>query len=256
MVSIAEGLELTSAPGGRPARWAATGRSGGASSPPFDSLNLADYVGDDPESVVVNRGRIAVAVGVDPARLSVMGAVHGADLAVVEGPGTVTGVDALLTQVPDLALLALGADCIPMALIGSDGVTVAAVHCGWRGLVADVVAVAVTAMRDHGSDVGRVVLGPSACGRCYAVPDERASEVMARTSPAVSGAAVKRNADGQPGIDLRLGVTARLVELGVAVDSISYAGGCTIEDAALFSYRRDHVTGRQGIAVCTISAGA
>jgi YfiH family protein len=256
MVSLAEGLELPSAPGGRPARWAATGRFGGLSQPPYESLNLADYVGDDPAHVAANRARAAEAVGVAAVDLCVMGAVHGADLAVVDCPGTVPGVDALLTRVPDLALLALGADCIPMALIGSDGITVAAVHCGWRGLVADVVGVAVAAIRDGGADVVRAVLGPSACGRCYAVPPARAAEVVNGTSPVVSSAAITRTLDGQPGIDLRLGVTARLAELGVPAASIAYAGGCTIEQPTLFSYRRDHVTGRQGIAVCTISGAA
>ena len=252
MVPLAEGLVEPSAPGGRPARWAATGRSGGLSAPPFDTLNLAAYVGDDPISVTGNRLRLAEALGVAPEALCVMGAVHSAELAVVQTPGTVAGVDALLTQVPGLALVALGADCIPMALIGADGVTVAAVHCGWRGLVLDVVGVTISALRDHGTRVAAVVLGPSACGSCYAVPPQRADEVRRRTSSLVGDAAITRTRDGQPGIDLRLGVGARLAELGIDGSDVALAGGCTIEDPALFSYRRDAITGRQGMAVCSI----
>jgi YfiH family protein len=252
MVSLAEGLVEPSAPGGRPARWAATGRSGGVSAEPYATLNLADYVGDDPAAVAENRARLAGALSLPATALAIMGAVHGADLAVVDGPGTVPGVDALLTQSSDLALVALGADCIPLAIIGADGRTVAAVHCGWRGFVADVVGVAVNAMRDHGTDVALVVLGPSACGSCYAVPADRAAEVRARTSPRVGAAALTLTTDGQPGIDLRLGVRARLAELGVEASIITDAGGCTIEDPSLFSYRRDDRTGRQGIAVCTV----
>jgi YfiH family protein len=254
MVSLAEGLVENSAPGGRPASWAATGRFGGVSAAPFDTLNLADYVGDAPSAVITNRGRVATALGVAPAAICGMRAVHGAELAVVDGPGTVDGVDALLTQVPDLALLALGADCIPMALIGADGITIAAVHCGWRGLVADVVGVAVTAMRDLGTDIAAAVLGPSACGQCYAVPGERADEVRRRCSVSVSTAALTHATDGQPGIDLRQGVRQRLIDLAVDAAVIQFVGGCTIEEATLFSYRRDNVTGRQGVGVCTVSA--
>ena len=109
-MSFARGMVPSSAPGGRPAIWAATGRSGGVSAPPFNSLNLAGYVGDDPSAVEANRGAVAIALGLSPERWSLMHAVHGADVAVVEAPGLVAGVDALVTQVPDLAVIALAAE--------------------------------------------------------------------------------------------------------------------------------------------------
>jgi polyphenol oxidase len=253
MVSLASGLVPPPAPGGRPARWAATGRSGGVSRVPYDSLNLAGYVGDDPEAVAANRRLLAVDLGARAADLCVMDSVHGADLAVVDGGGVVPGVDALLTTTAGVVVVALGADCVPVALIGDDGRTVAAVHCGWRGLVADVVAVAVEAMRDHGANVRAAILGPAVCGQCYPVPPERAAEVRAARSAAVAASALVTTADGQPGIDVRAGLEARLRELAVDARSISRVLGCTVEDAGLFSYRRDGVTGRQGIAVCTSS---
>lgn len=254
MVSLADGLVLPSAPGGRPARWAATGRSGGASRPPYASLNLAGYVGDDASSVEENRRRVAAQLGLPADQLCVMDSVHGATLAVVDAPGVVPGVDALLTQRPGLAIVALGADCVPIALVGSDGLTVAVVHCGWRGLVADVIAVAVRALRDHGAQVSTAVLGPAVCGSCYPVPQERAAQVVAERSAAVAAMALVTTSDGQPGIDVREGVAARLLELGVSAHAIERVGGCTVEDPALFSYRRDGITGRQGVAVCTVDS--
>jgi YfiH family protein len=187
------------------------------------------------------------------AGLAAMDAVHGADVAVVSGPGVVAGVDGLVTQQPGLAVLALGADCVPIALSGSDGRTVAAAHCGWRGLVEDVVGTVVRRMADLGTTVHAVVLGGSVCGPCYPVPAERADEVRDRCSSAVSRRALVRRADGQPGIDVREGVRARLVELGIPGSAVTVAAGCTVEDAGLFSYRRDGVTGRQGIAIARMS---
>ncbi len=251
MFPLAAGRLSPVAPGGRPVIWAATGRSGGTSSAPYESLNLATHVGDDPANVDANRGRVALALGLPESGLAVMGAAHGADVEVVDRVGTYEGVDALVTQEPGLAVLALGADCVPLALIGSDGITVAAVHCGWRGLAADVVAAAVLAMRDLGTGVRAAVLGPSICGECYPVPQSRSDETAARVSIRVASAALVRTPDGQPGIDVRSGLRERLLELGLEPTAIAFAGGCTAEDPGLFSFRRDGMTGRQGIAACT-----
>ncbi len=250
MFPIATGVVDPRSPGGRPASWAATGRSGGTSRSPYDSLNLAGYVGDSDVAVAENRRRLAASLGLPEGRIVVMDSVHGADVAVVTGPGVVPGVDALLTQEPDLAIVALGADCVPIVLIGDDDRTVAVAHCGWRGLVADVLGAVVTAMADHGSGVERAILGPAVCGRCYPVPAERAAAVAAAWPGPVSDAALVTCADGQPGIDVRAGAVVRLAGLGVAPAAISRVGGCTVEDPGLFSYRRDGVTGRQGVVAC------
>jgi copper oxidase (laccase) domain-containing protein len=138
---------------------------------------------------------------------------------------------------------------VPLALVGRDDRTVAVAHCGWRGLTVDVVGAVVAAMRQQGSAVAHAVLGPSVCGRCYPVPPERAAEVRAHCSTDVVAAALVTCPDGQPGIDVRQGVRARLEQLGVGTGDIELAGGCTVEDPHLFSYRRDGRTGRQGIAI-------
>lgn len=245
----ARGTVAPTAPGGRPVRWAATSRVGGHSAAPYDSLNLAGYVGDDPGAVRANRDLLARELGVPAARLALMDSVHGADIAAVTDGGVVAGVDALVTGTPGLAVVALGADCVPMALVGSDGATVVAAHCGWRGLVADVAEVAVRALLERGTEAALAILGPSVCGACYPVPQERAHEIRDTRSADVARAAVLRTPDGQPGIDVRAGLRVRLVELGLAPSSVISVGACTVEDPALFSFRRDGITGRQGMAV-------
>jgi YfiH family protein len=247
MVFIASGAVEPAGPGGRPTRWAATGRRGGVSAAPFDSLNLAGHVGDDPASVAANRESAVSALGLAPASFALLEPVHGADVVQVDSPGVASGVDGLVTTRAGLALIALGADCVPIALIGSAGRAVGVVHCGWHGLVVDVVGAAVSAMRDLDVSIGAIVLGPAVCGACYPVPAERAEEVSSRTSAAVSTAALERTADGQPGIDVRAGVRARLQELGIPLEVVSSVGGCTVEDPTLFSFRRDGRTGRQGM---------
>ncbi len=111
------------------------------------------------------------------------------------------------------------------------------------------VGATVATLADLGTRPGRVVIGPAVCGTCYPVPPERSDRVRESCSAGVARAAVVRCPDGQPGIDVRAGVVARLTELAVPADSVAVVGGCTVEDAGLFSFRRDGVTGRQGMAI-------
>ncbi len=198
MFPIAAGLVRST--GGRPSSWAATGRSGGVSRPPFDSLNLAGYVGDDGDDVA---GQPSAARG---SGRCVGGPCsghgrrpRGVRSRSVAGPGVVAGVDGLVTQEPGLAILALGADCVPLGLVGDDGRTIGVAHCGWRGLVVDVVGSILSVLHDHGCGVAFAVLGPAVCGACYPVPPERADEVAGHCSAAVRAAALATCADGQPG---------------------------------------------------------
>lgn len=248
------GVIDSSTTGGRPAIWAATGRSGGMSVGRFSSLNLASHVGDEPRAVAANRDRVRRVMGAG--ELIALSAVHGSDVVVVDDSviesarsGQDPVADAVICDRPDVALLALGADCLTLAIAGDDDVTVGAVHCGWRGLVEDVVGATVAAMLSRRVRPARVVLGPAICGRCYPVPPSRVDELRARCSGAVASASVVTCADGQPGIDVRAGVRARLQELDVPDDAVLLVGGCTAEHDDLFSHRRDGITGRQGMVI-------
>lgn len=219
------------------------------SASPFASLNLADHVGDDDAAVARNRALVATWFGTD--RLATMAPVHGGDIAAVSTPGTTRSVDGLLTRTPGLVLLALGADCAPVALVGGEWIGV--VHCGWRGLVADVVGAAIRGIEQRGDRVQAAILGPAVCGACYPVPDERAALVRSHLAGSVADAAVVTARAGGPGIDIRAGLRAALAELGVS--EVVTVDACTVEDPSLFSYRRDGVTGRQGMAVCRGAIG-
>ena len=220
----------------------------GASAAPYDHANLADHVGDDPAAVTANRGLLAGAVGLDVAHVVSMAPVHGNDVASVAGAAAspVPEVDALVTTVPGLALLVLAADCVPVVLGDGEAGVVAVVHAGWRGVLSDVVGTTLEAMADHGArlDRTRAVVGPAICGSCYDVPRERYDAVVAVAPEAAAVAA-----DGRPGLDLRAGVVDRLRGAGVTT---TLHGGCTVESADLYSFRRDGVTGRHGGVVALL----
>ncbi|MEU8344123.1 conserved hypothetical protein [Actinomadura meyerae] len=216
-----------------------TGRAGGVSTPPYDSLNLGGAVGDDPAAVRGNRRRAAEALGVDPGRTVYMRQVHGADVAFVTSPETPGPVDAVVTTVPGLALAVLVADCAPVLLADPVAGVVGAAHSGRPGTAAGVVPALVKAMCERGADPARMAaaIGPAACGRCYEVPAAMRDEVAA-----VVPEAHCVTAKGTPGLDIRAGIAAQLASAGVA--EVAADPRCTIEDAGLYSYRRDGRTGR------------
>ena len=68
--------------GGARARF--TDRWGGNSAAPFDSLNLADHVGDDPDAVTANRTRVATIFEVPDATWVLPRHVHGSTVLTVD----------------------------------------------------------------------------------------------------------------------------------------------------------------------------
>jgi polyphenol oxidase len=228
-----------------------TSRSGGVSQGPYASFNLALHVGDDPAAVATNRRRLSDTIGVPPESVVWMEQIHGATVAVVDGPAgePVEGTDGLVTATPGVAVAVLVADCVPVLLADPANGVVAAVHAGRVGAAAGVVPRAVEAFRSAGGDpaTSDALLGPAVCGACYEVPADMQAAVESR----LPGSAVRTRA-GTPGLDLRAGLSRQLTELGVA--QVVVDPRCTAEDRELFSHRRDGVTGRQaGVAWLPLS---
>ncbi|MEE6177746.1 peptidoglycan editing factor PgeF [Mycobacterium sp. 050134] len=218
-----------------------TTRAGGVSTPPFDTFNLGDHVGDDPAAVAANRARLAAATGLGADRLVWMNQVHGDRVEVVDGPldAAVDETDALVTTTPRLALAVVTADCVPVLLADARAGVVAAVHAGRVGAQRGVVVRAVEAMLGLGAQAAdiSVLLGPAVSGGNYEVPAAMATEVEA----ALPGSRTT-TAAGTPGLDLRAGIALQLKGLGVT--SIDIDPRCTVADPRLFSHRRDAPTGR------------
>jgi len=224
------------------AHFAFTDRWGGVSAVPYEELNLGGAVGDDPDAVRTNRELAAKSLGLDPARVVWMNQVHGAEVAVVDGPWgerPVPEVDAVVTARRGLALAVLTADCTPVLLADPVAGIVAAAHAGRPGMVAGIVPAAVRAMTELGAEPGRIVArtGPAVCGRCYEVPEAMRADVAA-----VEPAAHAETSWGTPAVDVTAGVHAQLERLGVCDREQSSV--CTIESDDHFSYRRDRTTGR------------
>jgi YfiH family protein len=224
-------------------------RIGGASAPPFASLNLGGHVGDDATAVAENRRALRDAAGLpsEPAWLEQVHGTHVMDLdsQVPSGPA-----DAAVTRQPGRVCAILTADCLPVLLANDAGDRVGAAHAGWRGLAAGVIEAAVNAL--GGPPVELLAwLGPAIGPRHFEVGAEVREEFLRRAGagdPAADDAAFVPNARGRYTADLYALARRRLLRLGV--ERICGGGECTYtDDARYYSYRRDGRTGRQATLI-------
>ena len=187
----------------------------------------------DPDANRANRRRFVEEMGLDPATLTVAGAVHGADVAKIAVPqAAVDGVDALITDRPGIALFATYADCYPIVLWDPAHRAAGLVHAGWRGTEAGVVRAAVAVMGNaFRSRPGDMVagIGPGICGRCYEVGEDVASRFEARFSTP--------KAPSKFLLDLAAANEAQLRDCGVP--TVHVIGLCTKETDYLPSHRRE-----------------
>jgi hypothetical protein len=160
--------------------------------------------------------------------------VHSALVLDADSPGPAGEGDALVTATPGLALSVVTADCVPVLVEAGD--RVAAVHAGWRGIVAGVVGATVDRLRGRGApapSAWTAWIGPASGACCYEVGPEVAGEVGAATSPAV----VVPTA-GRLHLDLAAAVAHQLAAAGVG--DMRRVAACTqCGEDLLWSYRRE-----------------
>jgi len=212
------------APG--PYRVGFTTRQGGVSGGVYSSLNLGSR-GDEPQAVRENRRLACAQLGLDATRLAVNRQQHTATVNRARAGSTRVVGDGLWSDEPGLPLLALAADCVPIAIVATSGrPALAVVHAGWRGLAGGVVGAAVAAL---GAPEAAAMIGPAIGPCCYEV----GPEVSARFDPDLTRGGL---------LDLWEASLRALRAAGVA--NVQRAELCTRCNPALFfSYRRSGSAG-------------
>lgn len=150
-------------------------RRGGASSGIFSGLNCGAGSSDQSEIVEINRGRVAMAMGVEPSHLVTVSQVHSAIALPLDAPPEgKPEADALVTATPGIALAILTADCQPVLFSDPDAGVIGAAHAGWRGAIDGVLEATVDGMVGLGAarDNIRATIGPSISQQAYEVGPE------------------------------------------------------------------------------------
>jgi YfiH family protein len=214
-----------------------TTRVGGVSEGAYASLNLGRKSGDLVERADENRRIACEAIGADLDKLALNYQVH-SNRVLEAVPGMRDEqADGLWTGKPGLPILAMSADCLPIALAHTDPgePAVAVLHAGWKGLLAGIVASGVGAL---GDGTLAAAIGPAIGPCCYEVGEEVAAPFRERF-----GDDIVREGH------LDLWTSAERALRAAGVDRVDRFDRCTAcEPRTFFSHRRDKGrTGRQGV---------
>jgi len=247
-------------------------RRGGVSPLPVESLHLGETEqdGESARSLIrENRRRFLGSLGLSAWPLRLVRQVHSASVSIVTAPRDHSEepppiADALVTQLPGVLLGIQTADCLPLLVADPATGAMAAIHAGWRGTVASIVARTVEAMQSsfgtHPSDLLVVLgpaigpccfeVGPDVIGRFEAIDPLTQTRLLSGPTPA-----------GKAKLDLNQANLHQLLGAGVQEDHIYDCKYCTVcHNDLFFSYRFERgaerpvgrllaVIGRRGLAL-------
>lgn len=222
-----------------------TTRQGGVSCGLYDSWNLGDHVGDDPELIARNRAQLTQYL---PAmtRVRWLTQVHGTHVVAAHAACDGVEADAAWTDQPNIACAVMTADCLPVLLASRTGPWVAAVHGGWRGLAGGVLEATISAC-PHPSDSLCAWLGPAIGPTVFEVGEDVLAAFTIRYGAAIS--AYFQPLDSHHWLADIYGL-ARSILQQEGVHAVTGGNQCTYTDPTrFFSYRRDAETGRMASVV-------
>lgn len=211
-------------------------RLGGVSTGIYESMNLGTTRGDEPERVRENYRRFFAAIGGEVESVAMSNQVHGDVVRVVTQADRKADLyeeepyeaDGLVTDIPGLALVIFGADCLPVLFYDPVRRVIAAAHAGWRGTASGIVERAVEKMAFYGCQRKDILaaVGPGISGCCFEthedVPNAMTSALGVAATPFI-----KPVENGKFHVDLKGLNTLRLERTGLLPEHISVSGDCT-----------------------------
>jgi len=216
-------------------------RQGGVSTGIFASLNCGQGSDDTDQAVRENRSRVAAALDVEADALLSLYQVHSRLAVTVTTPWTIDTkprADAMVTNVPGIALGILTADCVPVLFADAEAAVIGAAHAGWKGAIGGVLEQAIEAMEALGAERGRIAaaIGPSIAQASYEVgPEFHAA--FEEADAANTRFFIPSDRTDHWRFDLQAYVEDRLTKAGVSASREAAIDTYAREDLC-FSYRR------------------
>ena len=208
-------------------------RHGGVSPAPWTSLNVATSVGDSREHVIENRNRILSVFGKQYDAVFDTWQIHSDIVYHSEKPRLVDEPhkkgDAVMTSNPDVALMMVFADCVPVLFYDTKKQVIAIAHAGWQGTVKHIVCRTVEKMnKEYGSEAGDIIagIGPSIGVDHYEI-GESTAKIVEESFPNDKERVLKI-INGKPHFDMWQANAALLEKY--SLKSIEIAGLCTACD--------------------------
>ena len=220
-------------------------RKGGVSLSPYDTLNLSNENGDREEDVIHNKNRIARTFHFDPKHLVLLNQIHQDRILLLKKPAATLPspmkYDALITNVPNIFLGILTADCLPILLVDQKTRVVAAVHAGRQGTALHITTKVLKKMEEEFGCTSQnllIAMGPSIGPCCYEIDEKVFRPEWEPFSSSVG--------DGKRMVNLAEVNIVQMKEEGIRGEQIFRIDLCTSCHLDLFfSYRKEGRTGRQ-----------
>ncbi len=227
------------------------GRSGRSLNLSFDKSEYAE--------VLAQRRCVLQALGLDQAPLCTVRQVHGNQVCIVDAAALQRGLagvaaDALVTNLPTVALGVLIADCLPVVLYALDTPVVAVVHAGRMGTYHRVVQHTLTVIeRRFAIPPAQIhaVLGPAIGACCYRL-DARAVGPFQECFPTWQQFFIPHGPHVWT-MDLLAANTLQLRAAGVPAAHIVPASVCTAcQNQDLYSHRAEGQEAGRGMAIVAL----
>lgn len=233
--------------------------SGASPSDPYDRLNLGFRSGGEREQAAANWRAVLAAEGIPGVPLAMPRMIHGDAWADADAFPTLTAphdpghpawepeaCDALAASTPGKVLAVTMADCLTALIWDPDSSAIAAVHAGWRGTKARILAKVLGALAHAGRirpERTWVAFGPCLRPQSLAIGPEVAAQLDRR---------FLTERDGRIHFDMPADNRAQALECGINPGHIRDLGGDTFsEPGRYFSYRRDGAaSGRHAAFIC------
>ena len=210
----------------------------------YSSFNICNYTGDSLNHIAACRRLLCQELGIADSDLILPRQTHSSLVATITAESrheaNLEGIDALVTDLPNVAIGVNTADCVPIVLADSEAGVLGVAHAGWKGSKDRIACRTVEAMCQLGANPQRIMaaVGAAICQDCFEVGDEVLQQfIEAGFDPAIIA---KRNpATGKAHIDLPLVNRLNLVQSGVPDANIALSHRCTrCQPLRYFSARR------------------
>lgn len=203
-----------------------------------DGSMYVPRINPSPENIV-HRKTFLEAQGLGDKQTVMANLVHGTNVALVTTTSDyrLSDTDGLVTKESDIILTVTGADCFPVYFEEKVAGIVGIAHCGWRGIINDIIPKMFATITAMGGEVENIVItiGPGICTGHFAIGTDILSSFAVYPEYIIG----EKNIH----VDLKGIIKRQAAEAGISVAHIADQNECTYcLPNKYFSYRRDKPT--------------
>ena len=212
-------------------------RLGGVSTDNFKSMNLGFKTKDSIDNIYENYRLFCESIGTKRERMSFLNQVHGTKIKVVtnENISELGDFDGSITNVPDINLVTMHADCAPIFAVDCETKSIGLAHAGWRGTVDNIAKELIDSMISNFNSKAENMLcfiGPAIHKCCFEIKED-IIELFEKNDKSLLS-----RKDDKIYADISLCNKINLIRTGVKEENIFISDLCTMCNSdLLFSYR-------------------